>query len=179
MIAEGIPVQIEAEEEVGPRLPGEETRTPTAEALEQVAHIREGERVKEHAKLERAEWMTMMPEASSLSSIFAAPKSRRFASMPAGCKVVESKGWHVDGSLLGRDSRATREEDSGTFIKNVDRWLVGLKRMLDCSQEPQKLTREQEKEKEKEMEAYFEQYEREYRSESLAEVHQRVREDWK
>ena len=92
MISEGIPVQIENEEdEVGPNLPGLETRKPTMEALEKVEEIREEQRRKENGevkpkKLERDEWMTMLPN-SAMSSIFTTAKPRRFANVPVGCKV--------------------------------------------------------------------------------------------
>ena len=93
LMAAGVPVQIETEEEIGPSLPGEEERKPTAEALEQVNEILEEKRRKENGevapkKREREAWMTMMPDSSSLSSIFAAPKSRRFSNIPTGCKVT-------------------------------------------------------------------------------------------
>ena len=92
MISEGIPVQIENEEdEVGPNLPGLETRKPTKEALEKVEEIREEQRRKENGevkpkKLERDEWMTMLPN-SAMSSIFTTAKPRRFGNVPVGCKV--------------------------------------------------------------------------------------------
>lgn len=94
LMAAGVPVQIEAEEEeVGPSLPGEEERKPTTEALEQIHTLMEEKRKRENGeeapkKRERSAWMTMMPDSSSLSSIFAAPKSRRFSNIPAGCKVL-------------------------------------------------------------------------------------------
>lgn len=102
MLAEGIPVQIENEEEVGPSLPGEEVRKPTAETLQKMEELlvnkeNEGKKPK---KLERAEWMTLMPD-SPFSSAFASVKSRRFANIPAGCKVVQIIICDVDGSNMG------------------------------------------------------------------------------
>lgn len=88
MLADGIPVQIENEEEVGPSLPGEELRKPTAETIQKMEEllINKENEDKKPKKLERAEWMTLMPD-SPFSSAFASVRSRRFANIPAGCKV--------------------------------------------------------------------------------------------
>lgn len=86
---QGIPVQIEGEddEEVGPALPQQEQRKPTAEALEQVSQLSAAMKGDAAPKrTERQRWMTMMPK-DPISAAFSTGRPRRFANIPAGCTV--------------------------------------------------------------------------------------------
>ena len=93
MIAQDIPVQIEVENEndeeegVGPCLPGQEERKPTAETLQALERMKDESQSKQEKKHTRPEWMTLMPDESSLASAFRMQKPRRFSKLPPGCKV--------------------------------------------------------------------------------------------
>ena len=92
---QGIPVQIEEDddEEIGPSLPQQEDRKPTAETLQHIQELQE-KAEGAGAKKERQKWMTMMP-SDAISSAFATGRPRRFANIPAGCKVNEDERCEV------------------------------------------------------------------------------------
>lgn len=81
-------MQIE-EEEIGPSLPQQEERKPTAETLQHIQELRERPE-DAGTKKERQKWMTLMP-SDAIASAFATGRPRRFANVPAGCKVRDSE----------------------------------------------------------------------------------------
>ncbi|KAK8832066.1 hypothetical protein WA577_005162 [Blastocystis sp. JDR] len=157
LMDQGIPVQIEEEDddEVGPALPQQEQRKPTAEALEQVSQLSaamKGDAAPKHT--ERQRWMTMMPK-DPISAAFATGRPRRFANVPAGCAMDPS--W-----------TETPEEREQRRREHLAKTLVG-------GYVEERLTKEEEAKKQAELEKYFEEYEREHRSESLGEIHKRLK----
>ena len=154
VLSQGAVVQVEnSDEEIGPALPGEETRRPTEEALLQVMQKKReaSEKSEDGKKLERCEWMTMLPD-SAISSAFAATRPRRFANLPAGCTMDPS--WTETA-----EERARREREY--LAKHV---IGGV-----CVNEKEPAMT---KERERELDAYFEQLDRE--RESLSQIYQRV-----
>ncbi|CBK22086.2 uncharacterized protein [Blastocystis hominis] len=108
----------------------------------------------EGKKLERCEWMTMLPD-SAISSAFAATRPRRFANLPPGCTMDPS--WTETA-----EERAKRERDY--LSKHV---IGGLSEESEKEKESAMT-----KERERELDAYFEQLDKE--RESLSQIYQRV-----